>query len=242
MKGSEEIFPLLDTPSGVIAKLKTVAQSDMARRIPGLSGSMLDDRTDIVLQSDAEAATAQPRLYWSEAKKRFEIATSGPPGIKALVLKDAPVATHVDNTNRSAALYYAKESTWVWDYTASAKAGPLAPSTISTTDVAPTAAPSHDPSEGYPAGPAANALQPPLFSQAPGTYSILDYPFELYLANPNPSGSSNIQYSVDFGPWQTYSVSIPGNSGYGYPGACGIHRHNPVAQQLYRSGHLQRQQ
>lgn len=230
----------ISDPAGVIAKLKSVAKTDMVNRIPGLSGAMLDARTTAILQSDEEAASDQPRLYWSQEQKRFEIATSGPPGIKALVLSDSAPST-AEVTQRDAALYYAKDSNWIWDYSGAAKVGYLAPTVVPTSVVAASEVPSIDPSAGYPPESPASTLQSPLFSKAPGSYPILEYPLELSLTNPNPPGSSIIQYSIDFGSWQNYSASFPVSPGsviraVAVSNDTSQWRNSSIAQAIYSAG------
>lgn len=76
------------TAEDVISKLRSVANTTMAKRIPGLTGSMVDRRTTLNYQSSAETASDAPRVYWNEAEKRFDFARSGKVGGIALVFVD----------------------------------------------------------------------------------------------------------------------------------------------------------
>ena len=51
-------------------------------------------------------------------------------------------------------------------------------------------------------------LQSPVFTKAAGSYPATDYPLTVALTNPNPSGSSTLEYREKNGTWQPYTTPI----------------------------------
>ncbi len=51
-------------------------------------------------------------------------------------------------------------------------------------------------------------LLAPVFAKAAGLYPASDYPLSIALTNPNPAGSSTLQYREKGGSWQTYTTPI----------------------------------
>ncbi len=190
----------------VFQRLKSAANSETTRRIPGLSSSMIDPRITTVVKTDAEADKGELRVVWNKAKKKFETATSGS-GITAFLLDtDAAENGKVEET-REFEYLYAKEDTWVWDY--SDNSGSTAPVPTSVTTTPGTILPgTPPPTVPTPTDPESTAtpLSPPTYSTPGGSYSIRDYALGVTLQNPNPNGSSNIYYQTNYGPWLKYTT------------------------------------
>ena len=51
-------------------------------------------------------------------------------------------------------------------------------------------------------------LQAPTLSHEAGAYSIRDYTLPLEINNPNPEGSSEVYYAVDYGSWTHYDGAL----------------------------------
>ncbi len=192
----------LEAPEDVIAQLRSVAQSDVANRIPGLSSSMVDRRISAVKQTDEQAATSQPRVLWNQEKKMFEVASKGAAGLTSFFLSDVELTPAEDS--REFAYLYSSQSTWVWDHgadsNAAAQEGPSAIVTYDPLTIPNTDYPSSD-STPDTNDPDIIALAAPVFSLGGGSFSIREYPLALNVINPNPVGSSDIFYQVDHGPW-----------------------------------------
>ncbi len=104
------------TPEQVVALLKTTLSEEDARRVPGYSGAMLDQRMVPVPQTVAEAASDQARLYWNSSTKTFEWATSGPVGgIKEFRMEDLPSMAKPPEMAREKGYEYS-DAGWIWDY------------------------------------------------------------------------------------------------------------------------------
>ena len=116
----------------MIAKLKTVALASEAKTIPGLSGSMMDPRVTPEWQTEEQAAGDEPRLYWNPATMVFDLATSGPPGIRRLLLNED--ATHIPGQEgRDMAFTYADDSTWIWDFDNEQRQSWMSPTVVQVT-------------------------------------------------------------------------------------------------------------
>lgn len=192
--------------------LKALKQSfSNASRIPGFSGAKIDERLTFDYQDDKEAQGKSWRAYWSQEESRFVLSQSGKGGgIKAF---GYDVATAVDATaatkDPKTPLLYAENSTWIWDYKDAAPSVAPGPSSLPLTEVAdttPTAPPS--PPGGGPSGSFTTPLSAPTFSIPGGNFPVTSFNLPLILSNPNPAGSSDVYYSIDFGNWKPYTGAI----------------------------------
>lgn len=198
------------TARDVLNALKSSVAS--GAQLPGLTGAKLDPRLNFTMQSDEEAGGTGPRVIWDASARRFVLSHSGGPGIKGFFLDDSLAEVDYGEQDASFAFKYASEDNWVWDYVETPPSYADGPSTVMTTPVANTPAaastPGTPPSTG-PSGPLASTpLDPPTVSRPGGTYSISDYSLSVSLANPNPSGVSEIFYSIDYGEWKRYSGAL----------------------------------
>ncbi len=191
-------------PDQVLAKLKTVVSEESRRYLPGFSGSFIDRRAQFIMQTPAEAASNIPRALWNPETKKFEITNSGGLGIKLFTIDKIAPETEPESEDRALVLNYAKKSKWIWDYEDQVPVGPTLPGAI----VLPVSTPpdSTPPPPPVPLGPVP-VLQAPLFSIPGGSFPYFDFPLSLSITNPNPTGSSQITYSIDFGNWTDYSGS-----------------------------------
>ena len=112
----------------VLQKLITIANSEYADRIPGLSGSMIDPRLRGIKQTEAEADSNQERILWNKDLAQFEKATSGPAGIKEFILDDSYVHEDLEE-DRDFAMLYSDDSGWLWSYQEK-PTKPIAPPTM----------------------------------------------------------------------------------------------------------------
>ncbi len=209
--GSGGNLTAISDPAEVLVALKQY--SAFAQRTPGFSGSKIDPRVTFLLQSEEQASSNQLRAYWDAASSSFVIADSGKlPGIREFVLDDSLAEVDFGTSNATTAFLYAQEDTWVWEYqdgTATTAAGPTTvptatpPSnTVSPVTVSPTA----------PTGLNVTQLAPPIYSVTGGTFPVSSFDMKLSFTNPNPTDSSQVYYSIDFGNWQLYTggeINVP---------------------------------
>ena len=199
-------------PGQVLAKLKTRVSAEQQRRIPGLAGNFLDTEVELVMQTEEEARTDDPRIRWNSGTSHFEISYTGDPGIKMLNTQSRPTGAgevEVVSEDRSAGLKYSAEGTWIWDYQDVAPtiaAGPSTFTTGSTPDSTPST-PTGPPTSPMPVPK--KSLQPPLFSIPGGRYPGYEFTMALTLSDPNPAGASQIYYSVNYGTWVLYATGTP---------------------------------
>ncbi|MCB1094826.1 MAG: prepilin-type N-terminal cleavage/methylation domain-containing protein [Verrucomicrobiae bacterium] len=171
----------------IIAKLKTKAASAQQEQVVGLKGAFIDPRLSAVMQTTAEASTAEPRAIWDASLLKFQIKNSGL-GVKKFVLTGNPSAT-VEEV-RDIKLKHATEDNWVWDYDEQTLPPRQTFTTLPTATVTPAAAP-------VPVGGV--FLQPPTFSLLGGSYPLVDYSLTINLTNPNPPGVSQLVVSLNGG-------------------------------------------
>lgn len=199
-------FDGISDPAEVIGKLKSVAHSEIADRIPGLNASMVDARLSVRMQSSDEAESGEARVVWDASTHQFVVAKSGGQGISSFGL-DANPEEIPEIDQRELVQLYAKNSTWVWDFEESSMPviqGPTAISTISNEEVDDSLIPIDEIPD--PVGPLnKEGLDTPTLSPPPNSYSIRDFDLPVEIVNPNNPGISRLYYSVDFGPWEEYS-------------------------------------
>lgn len=198
------------SPEEVLSALKS--RMSHASRVPTLSGSKVDERLTFVLQSAEEAGRKTRRAYWDGDAGRFVLASSGSaPGIKSFVLDDTLVNQGTEDENSRASMLYAAKDSWIWDYQELPAAVPAGPSAMPLTEVPDTVATPAPPGSG-PVG--LTPLASPTFSIPSGVFPITSFDLPLSLSNPNPAGSSELFYSIDFGNWKAYTgpLSVPPGS------------------------------
>lgn len=221
----------IKSPDEVLAALKTSFSN--ASRMPGFSGGKIDERLTFEYQSSSEAQGGNWRVYWDESITRFVLAKSGTtPGIKAFAysaepdvevgqitdlansttMSDTPENLNRGNRDAKASMLYAEKSSWIWDYQDAAASVAPGVTSIPLTEVADTTpTPPAPPGGGGPSGSSITPLSPPQFSVAGGAFPVTAFNLPLALLNPNPAGSSDLYYSVNFGNWNLYSgtISVP---------------------------------
>lgn len=188
----------LTDPQEVLDKLKTVVNADLANRMPGLGGSVIDPRLEAVIATEiAEEDFSE----WNPATQKFEVVTDGIPKqnikIKAFALGDEP--TVIVAEARDATMKYSKEDTWVWDYQDRSAGGPTGPTVFAVADVPDSPIP---PPTGVPPPPA--KLDPIEFSIPGGDHPDTSFPLSLTLSDPNASGSE-IVYWINSDPPAVYA-------------------------------------
>ncbi len=229
-----------ESPEEVLSLMKRKFAN--ASRLPGLGGSKIDERLSFTYQTAEEAARGGLRAYWRAGSQRFVLVESGAGGgIKGFVLSDSAPALpaagpETEGPESKTPFLYAGESTWVWDYTDAVAPVLSGPSDIPVGEI-PDSSP---PPAALPAAPPASPttlLAPPGFSLATGAYPITSFDLPLSLHNPNPVGSSDLYYSVNFGNWLLYTSSIrvaPGSVVAAQAIATSsLYRNSPRADQNY---------
>lgn len=207
----------------VLGKLRRSLSPEQQRRMPGLSGSFLDDSIQFALQTEKEAKSDAPRLQWNRAKTRFEIVRSGPPGLVTLSNSDGespaggtelpPDETATDD--RKSALSYSANSTWIWDFVETPLHTGPSPSEFpmgnpgNTGLPVPVPPPSGPPPVvgGPPAPTGLVQLSPPSLSISGGLYPKSSFPLAIQLIDPNAVGTAELYFSIDFGNWMAYTGS-----------------------------------
>lgn len=187
-------------------------EMENASRVPGFGGTKIDDRVVFEYQTEKEAAKNSLRAYWDADQQRFILASSGQAGgIKGLDLAESSARSgNSDMKAGKASMLYAKDGNWIWDYEDGAAPVPPRPTSVTlgnTTDTTPAVPPTTPP----PVTSSQTPLTPPSFSVTSGSYPITSFDLPLILTNPNPAGTSEIYYSVDFGNWNLYSgpITVP---------------------------------
>lgn len=181
-----------------------------ASRIPGFSGSKIDERLTFEYQSSAEAQGTGWRVYWDADQSQFVMSQSGNgPGIKGFGYDGAVSADPTKTYKPKTPMLYAESSSWIWDYRDAAPSVLPGPSNVPVAEVADTTpTPPAPPSGGGPSGSSITPLSPPQFSVAGGAFPVTAFNLPVSLLNPNPAGSSDLYYSVNFGNWNLYTGSI----------------------------------
>lgn len=214
-KGYGGNFKGMTDPALIIAKLKLAVSMDDAKRIPGLSSSMLDARVKLRLQTEKQGASDDPRLYWDATKRVFTLARTGPPGIAQILLdENAPAEVSGTADAKELAFLYSGKSGWIWDFEDGTKPVMAEPTLVS---LAPSPTEVPDVGTVIPVTPPTAPIQklmPPSISLPAGAYEIRDYTLYLEVTNPNPPGSSTLKYSLDFAAWQNYTgpINVPPDS------------------------------
>jgi len=183
----------------VLTKLKSVANEESAQRLNGYRGATIDQRLRAEPQSEAEAASSQPRAMWNPVRMRFVIASGGQDGVKRFVFDEQ--GESVDPEERAVALALASQGGgWVWDYSEfqvpEVTVGEL-PVLIAGTLAGPNPADALEVLE----------LNPPQFSIPGGSYEYSNFDLPLSFENDNPAGVSEVFYSIDGADWAIYSGS-----------------------------------
>ena len=189
----------------VIERIKTRAEDDQADQLVGLRSGLLDPRITPVVQSDTEASSSKPRVYFHKSKQRFVLAHSGPIGVKEFVLDEQRADDPEVEHERKITVAYSKkgQDKWVWEYGDHATAANSGPSNLPPGGGNPTL-------PGPFVDPTAVQLDPPEVSVPGDNYPLTDYEgLEVTLTNPNPPGVSEMFYSVIPGVWERYGGPIP---------------------------------
>jgi prepilin-type N-terminal cleavage/methylation domain-containing protein len=202
-----------ESPEDVLAALKR--SMNHASRVPTLSGSKIDERLTLTMQSPGEALGNGWRAYWDVNSNRFITGKTGDtPGIKRFVLGDRVTSDGKEDANAKSSMLYAARDNWIWDYQEVPPTIPAGPSIIPLSEVPESAA---IPFPTGPGGGGPRSLTPlaaPTFSIGSGAFPIASFNLPLTIGNPNPAGASTLYYSIDFGNWKAYSgpLSVPPGS------------------------------
>ncbi|MDA7681943.1 prepilin-type N-terminal cleavage/methylation domain-containing protein [Verrucomicrobiales bacterium] len=193
----------------IIDKLKTVASDESIKEIIGLRESMIDQRLRVIIQSDKDAKSREPRALWDVDNNKFKISRSGKKGIKAFIIDQNLSVYNQVKENRNSNLKLAKKSKWVWDY--QDHSSDLGNNSLPVNLVISDSLTDRE-SDGY---QGALKLNMPSLSRIGGKYPLLDFEqFSLSISNPNPEKSSKIFYTTNGNQWLPYSgESITVNPG-----------------------------
>ena len=186
------------TIAGALTKLKTEADGASSAKLVGLKGAMLDPRFEAEMMDASEAATTSPRALWSTERQRFVFATAGASGAKKFFINQAASSEAPAPEARETCTSYGTVDKWVWDYSDHSLAPGAGVAHVGTSS---PSASSYNP---LPAA-AASPLAPPSFSKEPGLYNYYDFDLAVELTNPNPTGTSNLYYSIEGNQWRVYT-------------------------------------
>ena len=105
------------TVNEVLAKMKTVVTAAQAKtQINPLTGSVIDRRLVAEMQTVAEAATSEPRVYWNPAEQSFTLANSGGVGVKRFVLDESLSGVAIQTEGRDGgSMAFNSSNGWVWN-------------------------------------------------------------------------------------------------------------------------------
>ena len=107
----------IENPSEMLVRLKTAMSAEDATAQPGLTSAMIDTRIVAVLQTATEAAEEGTlRAHWNSGSHRFDLSTSGPPGIKRFAIDDGEILDEFESEQRNSFLKFATTNDWVWKY------------------------------------------------------------------------------------------------------------------------------
>ncbi len=198
----------------VLARLKSRVSGDEIDQSVGLTSQLIDPRLSTrTVQRPNGAQT----VVWNAEDLRFEFGQSDSSEVTEIFLDDGIAENEGETDERSLAMKYASDSGWIWDYEdrtpANTNVGPT-PITL-VPDTSSPSTPSGTPTTGTPpspppapAPPSMGTLLPPRTSVPAGTYPIFDYDLAVSLTDPNPAGSAQMVYSLDFGAWINYTGTI----------------------------------
>jgi type II secretory pathway pseudopilin PulG len=230
-----------DSVDKVLSKLKSRASAERARRLTGLSSSLVDERLTYRLQTESEAAADEPRATWNAKDMLFEIAESGEPGIRGFHFSESAVPeTDLIDEDRAGAMLFAKHSGWIWDHQDSQPDLPPGPTVI---PLAAGTAPQVSPTPGLgsvstPIGtkgvipelpPHVASLLPPEIEFSSAKFDSETTSITVALSNSNPPGTGEIRYELvpAFGgsgpatPFATYTGAFSVNEST-YPDGFGV--------------------
>jgi prepilin-type N-terminal cleavage/methylation domain-containing protein len=193
--------------SDVINRLKSAADASIAFRLPGSSSSLVEPRLAIKWQSAKEAEREALRGFWDAESNQFVVTESGELGIREFYFDDDLAEIPQETGLRRSVFLYSKDSGWVWDYKDRQPVIPDARAPIKLTPSLPD-----PPTPASVPPPGRVELSPPIFSLPTSSRPISDFNLSLILGNPNPAGSSEILYSLDYSDWKTFdggAISIP---------------------------------
>lgn len=94
-------------------------RSDLEReRFAGAaSGSLLDNRLELVMLSAREISSDRFRCVWNPTSRRFSLSKDPVPGVREFRYADGTLVLQARKDNEdTSVLSYASESTWIWDY------------------------------------------------------------------------------------------------------------------------------
>lgn len=203
-------IPTTGSAYDIVAKLKTIRQTETAEAFVGLTGSMVDSRLSLVeMPTNYEG----PRAIYDASEKKFVITRASVPGYH-FELSDNSNQPAQQEERDGSTLNFAKDDGWVWEYEDAVAPAPLVPTSV--TKVALPAPQGDTPLDvSPPTGPEAPVLQkllPPDFSISTGVYDLDEYSLTLTLTNPNGSNRGKIVFAVitdsDW-EWLDYASPIP---------------------------------
>ena len=192
------------TSAEIIELLKTNVSEAQKDQLVGIGGSMIDPRIVAVDQTTEEAATTDARVLWDATEGRFVIAYAGAAGIKRFKLDESKSADPEIYADRELTLEYATkgQDKWVWEYADHGTAGQAGPGNVPVGGNGTPGTPTYTP-------PSPLQLDPPEVSIPGGLIPLMDFEgLEITLNDPNPSGVSQLFYSVVPGVWERYAGPI----------------------------------
>lgn len=222
----------LTSPQAIIDKMKrSRPQSEWQQHAGMVSGKLLDVRLQARMSSSTDGA-GTPRALWDRTKQRFYLGTGGS-GVKEFYLDNSLAAADYGSETRTKSLYAfnSAKTGWVWA-TPSTPGTPNYLTPTATNNATPASG--FDPNETAPAsstppsgsgggdgggdggsggGPSSQPtlamLATPVFTPNGGTFAFGSFPATVAIIGGGPATAAALMYSLNGGPWQTYTGPIP---------------------------------
>ena len=223
----------ITSPQAILDKMKRYRpQSEWQPHVGVVSGKLLDVRLQARMTSQPDSY-GTPRAVWNSTKQRFVLTTAGGTAVSEFYLDNTLAAADYGSETRTQSLvtYNATSNGWVWNApSTSATPNYLNP----TPEALSSSSPGFNPTEaapasstppigsgagsgggsggsggGPPAQPTLALLPPPILTPSGGTFSFSSFPATVAIMSNAITGAANLMYSVNGGPWQTYTNPIP---------------------------------
>lgn len=108
---------LTSSHEAIAALQETRSDQERERFAGAASGSLLENRLELVMLSDREIASDRFRCVWNPSSQRFALSKDSVPGVREFRFSSGtPVLEMRNDEGDASVLSYASESTWIWDY------------------------------------------------------------------------------------------------------------------------------
>lgn len=172
------------SPQEVLDRMKTTALASQRPTFVGMTEATIDPRLAVVMASPEEASRSG--AIWDASQNRFVIRENVRGGISHFELNEALAEVDYGEHARGAsALVYGTDSGWIWDYEERPPTFAGGPTEIPV---------GNPPDTRPPARPV--ALLAPRITLSDQAFDSSTPEITIYINNPNPTGSSELFYSL----------------------------------------------